>query len=184
MAGAAKNRANKERELHKAGNGSSSGETSSSGKASRSVASRSVRSEGRSLGGRSTGSRVGGRYDGNRDPDSPRLGGERNPATARPTVAPKNIDLPAAAYTVMRAQDGAIPLQARPKASSLGTAIKMGLNTFHAEIPEKIKVYQYDVLIGSGVEKRGLIQKVWQSKGVRQELGSGFIFDGMYRRSL
>lgn len=180
MAGAAKNRANKERELHKAqGNGSSSGDTSSSGKASRSVASRSVHSDGRSLGGRSTGSRVGSRFDGNRDPDSPRLSpAERNPATARPTVAPKNIDLPAAAYTIMRAQDGAIPLQARPKPSSLGVGIKMGLNTFTAEIAEDVKVHQYDVLIGSGVEKRGLIQKVWQSNAIKAELGSGFIFDG------
>ena len=35
------------------------------------------------------------------------------------------------------------------------------------------------MLIGSGVEKRGLVAKVWQSKAVRQELGQGFIFDGV-----
>ena len=142
MAGAAKNRANKERELHKADNGSSSGETSSSGKASRSVASRSVHSDGRSLGGRSTGSRVAGRYDGNRDPDSP---GERNPATARPIVTLKNVDLPAAAWSVMRGQDDKIPLQPRPNASKVGTSTKVGLNTFNAEISPKARVYQYEV---------------------------------------
>ena len=143
MAGAAKNRANKERELHKAGNGSSSGETSSSGKASRSVASRSVRSDGRSIGGRSTGSKVGSRYDGNRDPDSP--GAERNPATARPIVTLKNVDLPAAAWSVMRGQDDKVPLAPRPNASKVGSSTKVGLNTFNAEISPKVKVYQYEV---------------------------------------
>ena len=35
------------------------------------------------------------------------------------------------------------------------------------------------VLIGNGIEKRGLVAKVWQSKAVRQELGQGFLFDGV-----
>ena len=196
MAGAAKHRANKERQLHAAGNGSSSGETSSSGKASR-----SARSDALSAAGRSTGSRVSAgrpsRFDGNRDPDSP---GMRNPATARPIVTPRNIDLPVAAYSVMRGQQGKIPLAPRPAASKLGQPIKVGLNTFNAEIPASAKIYQYDVsvlskfnqccalvadflqvMIGNGVEKRGLIAKVWQSKAVQQELGKGgpggFIFD-------
>ena len=34
-------------------------------------------------------------------------------------------------------------------------------------------------MIGSGDEKRGLIQKVWQSKAVQSKLGKGFIFDGV-----
>ena len=33
-------------------------------------------------------------------------------------------------------------------------------------------------MIGSGVEKRGLVSRVWQSNAVREKLGTGFIFDG------
>jgi eukaryotic translation initiation factor 2C len=34
------------------------------------------------------------------------------------------------------------------------------------------------VLIGSGVEKRGLIMAIWESKLLKDELGSGWVFDG------
>ena len=33
-------------------------------------------------------------------------------------------------------------------------------------------------MIGSGLEKRGLIQKVWKSEAVTKAVGKGFIFDG------
>lgn len=33
-------------------------------------------------------------------------------------------------------------------------------------------------MIGSGVEKRGLIKAVWASKAIQEKLGKGFIFDG------
>lgn len=75
MAGAAKQRANQEREQHAPRQGSSSGGTSSSGKDSRSVKSiTSVPKSSISRGG----------YDGNRDPDAPGPLPTRNPNTTRP----------------------------------------------------------------------------------------------------
>ena len=43
--------------------------------------------------------------------------------------------------------------------------------------PQK-DVYQYDIMIGSGAEKRGLITAVWNSQAIQTKLGDGFIFDG------
>ncbi|KAH0563129.1 hypothetical protein GP486_002298 [Trichoglossum hirsutum] len=43
------------------------------------------------------------------------------------------------------------------------------------------KVYQYDVLIGSGIERRALIKKVWHSNVVKERIGgtgAGWLFDG------
>lgn len=197
MAGAAKNRANREREQReheqqvrgsngssrqgngssrhgesssRRGNGSSSGETSSSGKATSSARSRtdarSVRSH------RSTASRRTG-YDGNRDPQD-----ERDPAKSRPIVDPKNIDLPAGGWGIVRGYE-VQPMPSRPLGpSSLGAQTKIGLNTFNVESMPTKSVYQFEVMIGSGAEKRGLIKKVWQSKTVQQALGKGWIFDG------
>jgi eukaryotic translation initiation factor 2C len=69
-------------------------------------------------------------------------------------------------------------LATRPPPSKLGTPIRIGLNTFHVEALPNTPIYQYDVIIGSGTEKRGLIKKVWKSKAVQKLLGGGFIFDG------
>jgi eukaryotic translation initiation factor 2C len=65
----------------------------------------------------------------------------------------------------------------RPAPSKAGQAIRVGLNTYDADISD-IKVYQYEVLVGNGVEKRGLVRSVWESKAVNQAVGQGFIFDG------
>lgn len=91
--------------------------------------------------------------------------------------ASNNIQLPAAAYSVVRGQQDTKRAPRGPP-SKAGQAIKMGLNTFDTEIKRGITVYQYDVLIGSGVETRGLIRNVWESKTVKKALGDGFIFDG------
>lgn len=164
MAGAAKGRANRDRERHTGGgNGSSSGETSSSGKATR-----SARSDGRSQGGRSTTSRRTG-YDGPTSrsgspapasgsrPSSPRPGspgpGGRDPATARPAVTDvSRYDMPVEAYSIMRGQEGGV-LAPRLPPSKAGQPVKLAVNTFDTEVnlkKEGITVYQYDVLIGNG----------------------------------
>lgn len=175
MAGAAKRRANNERQAHQGAQplGSSSGETSSSGKASRSA----PPSNAGSHGGRSV-ARSGRGYDGNRDPDSPSSASERNPATSRVQVDPKNVDMGMASWSVMRGYDvpGTMPKRTSP--STLGQGIQVGLNTFNVEILPTASVYQFDVMIGNGVEKRGLVSKVWKSKAVQAELGKGWIFDG------
>ena len=181
MAGAAKRRANAERDARLNQNGSSSGETSSSGKASGDA--RSHTSDVRSVGGQSvqsmrlTGSRLPAtrppQNDGNQDP-----GEERNPATARVQVDPRNLDLGMGGWSTVRGYEVPTQLPARSKPSALGQPIKVGLNTFNVEkFPDKA-IYQFEVLIGSGVEKRGLVKKVWQSKAVRDTIGKGWIFDG------
>jgi len=163
MSGAAKKRINKERQQHADApatprSGSSSGEISSAEKSSRSEA-------------------VSARHDGNVDPAEPHA--NRDPNTSRPAVTEvKNLDLGAGAFTLMRGGD-LITLPAQPKPSTLGQGVKVGLNTWEVgALPSNIKVFQYEVLIGSGAEKRGLIKKVWASQAVKKALGSGWIFDG------
>src|ERR1700753_3489133 len=134
MAGAAKHRANRDRAHHNGGNGSSSGDTSSSGKAHQSPPShRSGARSHRSNGGSH---RSRGGYDGNRDSGSHSgsPGAERNPATARPVVEnPKNLDLGTVGWSVARGVTLPTNLTARPPASKLGQPIKMGLNSFVVE---------------------------------------------------
>ncbi|TKA80235.1 hypothetical protein B0A55_04157 [Friedmanniomyces simplex] len=116
-----------------------------------------------------------GGYDGNRDPDAPST--QRNPATSRILVDPKNFDLGVAGWSTVRGY-GVPSMPPRPAPSTLGSPIKVGLNTFRVKkVPEE-SVYQYDVIIGDGTEKRGLMNKVWQSKAVRTALGQGWIYDG------
>ena len=172
MAGAAKHRANRERELHM-GHGSSSGDTSSSGKASKSA--RSSQYGGRFV--QSGGSRRGG-YDGNRDPDAPGALPERNPATSKPVALTKNLDLGMTGWNTLRGTEVSSKMPPRPqKASTVGQGMTIGLNTFEVKkLPTK-PVYQFEVMVGSGLEKRGLIKKVWTSQAVRAAIGRGFIFD-------
>ncbi|OCL04728.1 Piwi-domain-containing protein [Glonium stellatum] len=72
-------------------------------------------------------------------------------------------------------------LPPRPKKfNSLGKEISLTLNTFNVlALPTK-PVWQYDVTVGSGTEKRGLIKKIWASKAVQQELGADnmWLYDG------
>lgn len=174
MSGAAKNRLQQERRAREndsfRGNRSSS-DTSSSGQALSSAPPSNVGSTG------SRGNRT--MYDGNRDPTPPGSAGERNPATARPVVNPRNFDLGVGGWSTVRGYDIPGHLPARPpKPSTLGQPCKIGLNTYDVKVLPTAKVYQYDVVIGNSVEKRGLIMKVWNSKTLKQALGKGFIFDG------
>ena len=68
-------------------------------------------------------------------------------------------------------------LPPRPAPSKAGNDIKMGLNVFKVTKMPTDTVYQFEVLIGSGEEKRGLIKRVWESNAVQNELGRGWIFD-------
>ena len=90
----------------------------------------------------------------------------------------KNLDLGMLAWNKVRAYDQPTILPTRPAPSKLGQAVKIGLNTFNViEYPTK-KVYQYDVLINKGDDKRGLIKSVWESQTVKQAIGDDFIWDG------
>lgn len=174
MAGAAKVRVSEEKAAKgPRTQGSSSGGTSSSGHPSRSAAGSAA------VTARSSGSRAGPSargYDGNRDPDDAVT--TRNPNASRVIVEPKNFDLGMTGWATVRSQDLSSSMPARQAPSKMGQAIKVGLNTFHVEQFPNIPVYQYDVMIGNGTEKRGMISKVWNSKAVQKEMGDGAIFDG------
>ncbi|KAI9771459.1 MAG: hypothetical protein M1840_002079 [Geoglossum simile] len=62
-----------------------------------------------------------------------------------------------------------------------GQSIAMLVNSYKITNWPVKKVHQYDVLVGSGIEKRALIKKVWHSKTVKTHLGgtsAGWLFDG------
>lgn len=84
-----------------------------------------------------------------------------------------------AGWNIVRGFDKApTTMPKRPGLTKLGQSAKIALNTFNVIEYPKAPVYQYEVLIGNGAEKRGLIKSVWESKGLKQALGTGFIFDG------
>lgn len=92
----------------------------------------------------------------------------------------KNIDLGQLAWSRLSGKDLPSALPSRPAPSTLGQPCKITLNTFDVlQYPNK-KVYQFEVLVGSGAEKRGLIEKVWNSKAMKSALGAGWIFDGEF----
>lgn len=161
-------------------NGSSSGDTSSSGKATHSErssasASRSHHvSSSRALTARSS---RPAQMDGNADPAPLN---ERNPATSKVIIDDKrlNFDLGMSGWSTIRGLEISKGMPPRQAPSKLGVAIKVGLNSFHVETFPDIPIYQYDVQIGSGVEKRGAIRAVWESKAVQKEVGANSVFDG------
>ena len=109
------------------------------------------------------------RFDGNRDPEAQFAG---------PSTAMKRIDFGMGEWSAARGIK--VDIVNRPKPSSLGKEIQIGLNTFNvSQLPDKA-VFQYDVLIGNGAEKRGLIAKLWRSKAVAAALPNekSWLFDG------
>lgn len=166
-------------------NGSSSGDTSSSGKAThseRSSASAHSHAQSHAPSSRTPTARPSrsahlGQMDGNADPAP---SNERNPATSRVIVDPKkfNFDLGMGGWSTVRGTEISKGMPPRPAPSKLGVAIKVGLNSFHVESFPDMPIYQYDVQIGSGKEKRGAIRAVWESKAVQKEVGAMSIFDG------
>ncbi|KLJ12793.1 hypothetical protein EMPG_12212 [Blastomyces silverae] len=69
-------------------------------------------------------------------------------------------------------------LAKRPGYNATGKEIAIALNSYAiTQFPNK-PVYQYDVHIGNGSEKRAVVQKVWKSKTRMAKTGNKFIFDG------
>ncbi|KAI9822452.1 MAG: hypothetical protein M1827_000171 [Pycnora praestabilis] len=106
--------------------------------------------------------------------------GRDPPKPTRLTDLNRNIDLPGSAYNLDHAYEIPTELMARPKVgNTTGKEVVIQLNSFNiTRFPNKT-VYQYDIQIGSGAEKRGLIKKVWASKTVAQKIPvHQWIFDG------
>ena len=171
MAGPAKNRLNEADKLHPSRAGTArSNNSSSSSSSSSGAATPSVRSAAPSA--RTARSTRG--YDGNADPEPL---AERNPNLKKTDVDPRNFDLGINGWATVRGTELAGKVT-KPALSKLGIAAKVGVNTYHIESFPHIPVYQYDVMIGNGIEKRGAIKKVWESKAVQAEMGGFTIFDG------
>lgn len=91
----------------------------------------------------------------------------------------RRLDLPPAAYNLNNqyALPTALPRRP-PQTNTAGKPVTVRVNVYNiAKYPEKT-IHQYDVLIGSGVEKRALIRKVWESKPLQKLIGESWIFDG------
>jgi len=90
----------------------------------------------------------------------------------------KNLDLSMMGWNVMRGYDTPSTLPPRPAPCKLGSAAKVALNTFNVTEYPTQPVYSYEVMIGNGDEKRGLIKAVWESRAIQQAIGDDFIWDG------
>ena len=66
----------------------------------------------------------------------------------------------------------------RPDYNTTGRAIQIMLNAYQAMLQADKPIYQYDVVIGRGAEKRAVIRKVWESRARRDATGPEIIFDG------
>lgn len=66
----------------------------------------------------------------------------------------------------------------RPGFNTTGQEVSLALNSFPVAKFPNINVYQYDVQIGSGAERRLVIKKVWDSQACKNLTGEMFIFDG------
>ncbi|GAB7346160.1 hypothetical protein MBLNU457_4905t1 [Dothideomycetes sp. NU457] len=109
------------------------------------------------------------RFDGNRDPAA---------QAGQAPVVNRNIDAGVVMWGHVKGHKIQIPK--RPNPTTIGRDIAVGLNTYNVvQFPAK-PVYQYNVLIGSGSEKKPLIKKLWLSKAVQGALPSqnSWIFDG------
>lgn len=66
----------------------------------------------------------------------------------------------------------------RPGFNTTGKAVQVHLNAYPVSQFPTAKVYQYDVVIGSGAEKRMVQRKVWESQARKDKTGPAIIYDG------
>ncbi|KAI9883228.1 MAG: hypothetical protein M1823_005004 [Watsoniomyces obsoletus] len=102
---------------------------------------------------------------------------DEGPPTAKNTN--RRLDLPADAYNMDKEYDVPAVLPRRgAQWNTSGKPVTMRLNSWPVtKFPDQT-IWQYDVLIGSGIEMRALIRKVWNSQALQKELGPSWIFDG------
>lgn len=66
----------------------------------------------------------------------------------------------------------------RPGYNTTGREVSVRLNSYPVDRFPLGPVYQYDVQIGNGAEKRAVILKTWASRTRKAATGEYFIFDG------
>lgn len=100
------------------------------------------------------------------------------PQSARLEVNNKNVDFSMQAWNTQRGLQTSAAMPKRLAVSKLGSERKIGLNSFPVTNFPSAPVYQYEIMVGNGAEKKGLIKAVWESKAVRKAVGDQVIFDG------
>ncbi|KAL9051832.1 MAG: hypothetical protein Q9162_005773 [Coniocarpon cinnabarinum] len=124
------------------------------------------------------------RYDGGADPGAGRpalfTGSDTGGVVAVKAI--KNLDLGLRSSYLQLGLPVPNDLPTRPgQINPTGQAIQVRLNGFPvSQLPTR-KVFQYDVQVGSGNEKKGLNNKAWHSADVQRLLtdnGTGWIYDG------
>ncbi|KAL8832946.1 MAG: hypothetical protein Q9170_004627 [Blastenia crenularia] len=104
-----------------------------------------------------------------------------DPSRPREPALNRNIEWGGNAFNYF--SDDTMPreLMKRPGFGKIGNSVKIRLNSHYIQgTPDKI-YYQYDVQIGNGAEKRGLIKAVWDSNQLNQAIPGNrndWIFDG------
>lgn len=68
--------------------------------------------------------------------------------------------------------------KARPGFNDTGKPVQLLLNSWPVEKYPTAAVYQYDIIIGNGNEKRAVQKKVWNSTARKAKTGSKILFDG------
>jgi len=66
----------------------------------------------------------------------------------------------------------------RPGFNTTGKAIQVNVNAYKVNKYPSVKIFQYDVVIGSGAEKRVVQRKVWDSAARKDKTGPAIIYDG------
>ncbi|KAJ9611980.1 Protein argonaute [Cladophialophora chaetospira] len=104
-----------------------------------------------------------------------------DPARDRPTRftdGMRNVDLPPSFYNIDQLYSLPTEFAKRPGFNSTGQAVPMNVNAFKVVQYPTVKIYQYDVVIGTGAEKRIVNRKVWESKARKEKTGPQIIWDG------
>lgn len=66
----------------------------------------------------------------------------------------------------------------RPGFNTTGNAVQVNLNAYRVNQYPTTKIHQYDVVIGSGAEKRIVQRKVWESNARKQATTPAMLYDG------
>lgn len=66
----------------------------------------------------------------------------------------------------------------RPGYNTTGKPVAVNVNAYAVTQYPNVKIYQYDVVIGSGAEKRAVQRKVWASQARKNATGPPIIYDG------
>ncbi|KAH8819457.1 eukaryotic translation initiation factor-like protein 2C 2 [Xylogone sp. PMI_703] len=94
------------------------------------------------------------------------------PIKKQTVITNTRMELPPAAYALDNPVNFPSDLPLRPATNTVGKPVQLRVNQYKVTAwPEK-DIYQYDILIGNGAEKKGKIMAVWNSKTVQARLKS------------